>query len=113
MIGPIGEFQYGEEGFSRGSTAPVQRTVADGPKLALALLHERREECPGAVPISALHAEIVGDGDEAGAEEVEAWLKKAMVDVMDGVLNPGPDADQPDRVPVEVDVEVVESWGQE
>jgi hypothetical protein len=30
---------------------------------------------------------------------------------MDEVLNPGLDTDHPARVPVEVDVEVVESWG--
>ena len=63
VIGLISKFQYGEEGFSRGSTAPVQRTVADGPKLALALLHEWREECPGAVPILAVHDETVVECD--------------------------------------------------
>jgi hypothetical protein len=34
-----------------------------------------------------------------------------MVAGIDEVLNPGPVADHPVRVPVEVDVEVVESWG--
>jgi DNA polymerase-1 len=91
----------------------VQGTGADGLKLALALLYERRHERLGALPILAVHDEIVVECDEADAQKVEAWLEKALVDVMDGVLNPGPDADQPDRVPVEVDVEVVESWGQE
>jgi DNA polymerase I-like protein with 3'-5' exonuclease and polymerase domains len=82
-------------------------------KLALALLYERRHERLGALPILAVHDEIVVECDETEAGGVEAWLEKALVDGMDGVLNPGPDADQPDRVPVEVDVEVVESWGQE
>ncbi len=99
MIGLISKFQYGEEGFSRGSTAPVQRTVADGPKLALALLHERREECPGAVPILAVHDEIVVECEETEAGGVEAWLEKAMVDGMEEVNN----APDPRRfgVPVE------------
>ncbi len=39
------------------------------------------------------------------------FLKEVMVVGMDKVLNPGLDADHPERVPVEVDVEVVESWG--
>ena len=59
VIGPIGGFEYGEGGFFRGSTAPVQRTVADGPKHALALLYERPDECPGAVPILAVHDDAI------------------------------------------------------
>ena len=108
MIDLISKFQYGEEGFSRGLTAPVQRTVADGPKLALALLHERREECPGAVPILAVHDEIVVECDEADAQQVEAWLEKAMVDGMDGLLN-APDVEGP-RFPVEVKVGSGKTW---
>ena len=83
----------------------------EGLKLAVALLHERREECPGATPILAVHDEIVVECEETGATEVEAWLKRAMVEGMDEILNPGLDADYPDRVPVEVDVEIVRSWG--
>jgi hypothetical protein len=46
------------------------------------------------------------------AEEVKAWLVNAMVDGMDEVLNSGLDTDHPERVPVKVDVEVVDSWGE-
>ena len=67
--------------------APVQGTAADGMKMALALLWERRDECPGAVPILAVHDEIVVECDEGDAEKVEDWLKKAMVDGMDAVVN--------------------------
>jgi hypothetical protein len=42
------------------------------------------------------------------AEDVEAWLKKPMVDGMDGWLN-GPDVEGP-RVPVEVEVESARTW---
>src|SRR5262249_27001878 len=50
---------------------PVQGTGADGLKLALALLWERREEVPGAFPVLAVHDEIVieADTDQAGAVE--------------------------------------------
>jgi DNA polymerase-1 len=91
------------------SEFPVQGTGADGPKLALALLHERRAECPGVVPILAVHDEIVVECDEADAQQVEAWLEKAMVDGMDGVLN-APDAEGP-RVPVEVEIKSGRGWG--
>ena len=55
-----------------------------------------------------MHDEVVVECDEGDAKEVEAWLEKALVDVMDGVLN-GPDVEGP-RVPVEVEVESGRSW---
>ena len=65
----------------------MQRTGTEGPKLALALLLERRNECPGAVPILAVHDEIVVECDEADAQQAKAWLERAMIDGMDEVLN--------------------------
>jgi DNA polymerase I len=91
--------------------SPVQGTGADGLKLALALLYERRGECPGAVPILAVHDELVVECPEEQAEEVKAWLVKAMVDGMNEVLNPGLGDDYPDWVPVEVEAEILKSWG--
>ena len=88
---------------------PVRGACADGLKLALALLYERRHECPGAVPILAVRDEIVVECDEGDAKEVEAWLEKAMVDGMDGVIN-APEVEGP-RVPVEVEVRSGRSWG--
>src|SRR5215204_3295496 len=87
--------------------SPVQGTGADGLKLALALLYERRDECPGAAPILAVHDEIVVEADVRDqAKDVEGWLEKAMVAGMEEVLNSGLDTDHPERVPVKVDVEV-------
>jgi hypothetical protein len=53
--------------------------------LKLALLYERRHECLGE------------DSRRAGADaqQVAAWLEKAMVDGMDEVINPRLDANHP------------------
>jgi DNA polymerase-1 len=81
---------------------PVQGTGADGLKLALALLWERRDQCPGAFPVLAVHDEIVVECDAGQAEAVAAWLKQAMLEGMAPLLEP---------VPVEVDVKVSADWG--
>ena len=92
--------------------SPVQGTGADGLKLALALLYERRGECPGAVPILAVHDEVVVECPEEQAEQVAIFTEEIMVAGMEEVLNSGLDTDHLERVPVKVDVEVVNSWGE-
>src|SRR5215210_5646192 len=92
--------------------SPVQGAGADGLKLALALLYERRGKCPGAVPILAVHDEIVVECPEEQAEEVAVFVEEIMVTGMDKVLNSGLGSDHPERVPVKVDVEVVDSWSE-
>jgi DNA polymerase-1 len=82
--------------------SPVQGTGADGLKLALALLWERRGQCPGAFPVLAVHDEIVIEADAGRAELAAAWLRAAMVDAMQPLLDP---------VPVEVDVSTGQTWG--
>jgi hypothetical protein len=67
--------------------APVQGTAADGLKLALALLWERRAECPEAVPVLVCHDEIVVECEADKAEEGKEWLVQAMKDDMDAVVN--------------------------
>jgi DNA polymerase-1 len=89
--------------------APVQGTAADGLKLALVLLRERRDECPGAVPVLVCHDEVVVECDEDRGEETKRWLEKAMIEGMDVVLN-GTDGTQ---VPVEVEARIARSWGEE
>jgi DNA polymerase-1 len=81
---------------------PVQGTGADGLKLALALLWERREQAPGAFPVLAVHDEIVVEADAGQADTVAAWLKAAMVEAMAPIIEP---------VPVEVEVTVTRTWG--
>jgi DNA polymerase-1 len=87
---------------------PIQGCCADGLKLALALLWERRDECPGTVPVLAVHDEIVVECDEDKVEVAHAWLKAAMIEGMVRALNE-PDAEDPD-VPVEVEIKIGKSW---
>jgi DNA polymerase-1 len=103
-----GRRRVGVDRFTEWVNAPVQGTGADGLKLALALLWERRGDCPDAVPISCVHDEIVVECDEDEAKKVEAWLEKAMIDGMEEVLN-GPGVGGP-RVPVEVETQPGKSW---
>jgi DNA polymerase-1 len=88
--------------FTERLNTPVQGTGADGLKLALALLWERRDRCPGAFPVLAVHDEIVVECDAVQAEAVAAWLKAAMVDAMAPLISP---------VPVEVEVRTARTWG--
>ncbi len=76
-------------------------------KLALALLWERRSECPGAVPVLVCHDEVVVECNEDRGEETKRWLEKAMIEGMDTVLN-GMDEG---HVPVEVEGRIARSWG--
>jgi DNA polymerase-1 len=92
----------GVERFNEKLNLGVQGTGADGLKVALALLWERRSECPGAVPVLAVHDEIVIECDADNVENTAAWLKAAMIDGMAPLAAP---------VPVEVEVKVALTWG--
>jgi DNA polymerase-1 len=98
----IGRRRLAVERFTEKLNAPVQGTGADGLKLALALLWERRDRVPGAFPVLAVHDEIVMECDQEQAEAVSTWLKGAMVEAM---------ADWLDPVPVDVEVKVARTWG--
>jgi DNA polymerase-1 len=80
----------------------VQGSGGDGLKRALALLWERRAECPGAFPVLVVHDEIVVEADADKAEAAAAWLKGAMLDGMKEILAP---------VPCEVEATVARTWG--
>ncbi len=104
-----GRRRKGVRRFTERLNSPVQGTGADGLKLALALLWERRHEYPGAVPILAVHDEIVVECGEDEAAGVEAWLEEAMIDGMGEAI----DASGRERssVPVEVEVRRAWAWG--
>jgi DNA polymerase-1 len=82
--------------------SPVQGTGADGLKRALALLWERRADCPTAFPVLVVHDEIVVEADKDQAQSAAAWLKSAMVDGFGDWLDP---------VPIEVQTKIATSWG--
>jgi hypothetical protein len=81
---------------------PIQGTGADGLKLALALLWERRDQVAGAFPVLAVHDEIVVEAGMEQADTAAVWLKTAMVEAMGPMIAP---------VPVEVEIKIVRSWG--
>jgi DNA polymerase-1 len=81
--------------------SPVQGTGADVLKLALALMWERRHQCPGAIPVLAVHDEIVVEADADQADAAAAWVKGAMLDAMRMLLDP---------VPGEVKLTTARTW---
>ena len=86
---------------------PIQGTGADGAKLAMALLYERRSEVPSMAPVLFVHDEIVVECDQEDAAAASELLRRCMQEGMDAVLN----KDEP-HVPVVVDVEAPrKSWG--
>jgi DNA polymerase-1 len=87
--------------------APVQGTAADGLKLALALLWERRSECSEALPVLVCHDEVVVECDAEQAADAKAWLQEVMFEGMEAVLNGTDEVD----VPVEVEARIARSWG--
>jgi DNA polymerase-1 len=85
--------------------SPVQGTGADGLKLALALLWERRSESPGDVPILVCHDEVVVECVADKAEEAKEWLVQAMKDGMDAAVN----VVEP-HILIEVEASVSKAW---
>jgi DNA polymerase I len=88
--------------------APVQGSGADGLKFTLALLWERKDESPGAVPVLVCHDEVVVECDAEQAAETKDWLEMAMIEGMDAVINGTGEVD----VPVEVETRIARSWGE-
>jgi DNA polymerase-1 len=88
--------------FTEKLNSPVQGTGADGLKLALALLWERRGQIPGAFPVLAVHDEIVLEADAGQAQVVADVVKTAMLDAMTPLIDP---------VPIEVEVKIAPTWG--
>jgi DNA polymerase I-like protein with 3'-5' exonuclease and polymerase domains len=79
--------------------------------LAVTLSRERHPAHLDAKLVIACHDELVIECPEDQAEEVARFVAEVMVAGMNEVLNYGLDVDHPDRVPVDVDVEILESWG--
>ena len=88
--------------------APVQGTAADGLKLALALLWECRDKCPGAVPVLVCHDEVVVECETEQAADAKAWLGRAMIEGMEAIMNSADEV----GAPVEVETRIARSWGE-
>jgi hypothetical protein len=69
------------------------------------LVWERRDECPGAVPVIACHDEVVVECDADKAEEGKEWLVQAMKDGMDAVVN-----DMEPHILIEVEASISKTW---
>lgn len=82
--------------------SPVQADESDGAKLGLALLWERRVECPNARPVLLVHDEIVVEVPETDAVAAKNWLERCMMQGMEPWLNP---------VPVVVEATIKKTWG--
>ena len=92
----------GQGRFTEKLNSPVQGSGADGLKLALALLWERRDQCSGAFPVLTIHDEIVIEAPADRCEEAKEWLVQCMIDGMSQVLK---------EVPVVMEAEVNNTWG--
>ncbi len=77
----------------------------------MALFHERLPKHLDAKLVLAVHDELVAECPEEQAKEVAGFVEEIMVDGMNEVVNPRLTADDPDRVPVDVDVEILKAWG--
>lgn len=83
---------------------PVQGDEADGMKLAMARLWERRREVGGvARPVLFVHDEIVLECEAAYAEPVARWVDALMVEAITPVLAP---------VPAVCDPKILTSWAE-
>jgi DNA polymerase I len=84
---------------------PIQGTGADGAKLAMALLYERRATVPSMVPVLFVHDEIVVECDKAEEEQGKGLLIACMEDGMNAVLNKeGP------QIPLDVEATTGVTW---
>lgn len=87
--------------FSEKLNSPVQGTGADILKLALARLWEDRAAVPSAVPVLAVHDEIVMEVEMEEAAACKEWLQRHMETAGTEMLT---------DVPVVVDAAIVADW---
>jgi DNA polymerase-1 len=83
------------------ANTPVQGTAADGFKAALARLWETRAQFPSAVPILAIHDELVVECDAQDADGVAAWVSACLQEGMQHYLK---------HVTVRVEVKCARDW---
>jgi len=95
-------YKAGRPNLTEAANFQVQGLAADGLKAALALMWQRREECPEAVPVLFVHDEVVIEVPECRAEAAREWLIGCMRDGMQPLA---------EEVPIEVEAVIATSWG--
>jgi DNA polymerase I-like protein with 3'-5' exonuclease and polymerase domains len=60
------------------------------------------------VPVLVCHDKVVVEVDTDQVEEAKDWLKRAMIEGMEAVLNSTDEV----HVPVEVEARIARSWGE-
>src|SRR5205823_13508238 len=86
-----GRRRLGVARYTEKLNTPVQGSGADGLKLAMALLHERRDQAPaGTFPVPTVHDEVVVECPAADRSAAESWLSAAMKDGMTEILRKVP-----------------------
>jgi DNA polymerase-1 len=80
---------------------PIQGLAADGFKAAVSELWATRHRCPTALPILAVHDELVIECDASDADIAATWLRDCLETGMRRFLK---------RAPVRVEVTVARDW---
>lgn len=85
------------------ANSPVQGDEADGSKLAMALLWERRGQVGAdTFPVLFVHDESVVETPEKEAKATEEWIRQAMIDGAQEFLG---------DVPIVVESKICKTWG--
>jgi DNA polymerase I-like protein with 3'-5' exonuclease and polymerase domains len=102
-------YKAGRPNLTEAANFQVQGLAADGLKAALALMWQRREECPEAVPVLFVHDEVVIEVPEGRAGAVATHEVEAAREWLIGCLKDGM---QPlaEEVPIEVEAVIATSW---
>jgi DNA polymerase-1 len=95
-------YKAGWPNLTEAANFQVQGLAADGLKRAMALMWQRREECPEAVPVLFVHDEVVIEVPEGRAEAAREWLIGCMRDGMQPLA---------EEVPIEVEAVIATTWG--
>ena len=90
---------------------PVQGSGADGLKLAMAYFYEQLPEHLDAKLVLVCHDEFLVECRGDQAEEVAQFVKQVMVSGMEEVVNHELEPDHPNWVTIDVEPQIVESWG--
>jgi len=81
---------------------PVQGTAADMMKMSVRTIWDRRHERPTAKLVALIHDEIILEERDDQAEETGRWLRAAMIETGNAIIDP---------IPVDASVKIGQTWG--